>query len=397
MLNVCNHLIETIPDLSILMVSGSPMVHSFRMKSGIDYIKLPCLSRTTVESYSVKTIGVGLAEIVSLRSELILQTVKSFKPDLMLIDKKPYGVQHELRRALHFARTCLPDTKIVLLLRDILDSVDATTAVWKKHGYYEAIQRYYDRVLIVGLKEVFDTVKEYGFTHSVADKVRYCGYIKPPAPTRSLDEVRKELKLACDKIVDKLVLVTVGGGEDGCHLIDNYLHGLAAYSSEQSFDSLIVCGPEMAPLQRQTILQAAARHPRVQVREFVSDMMSYMNAADTVVSMAGYNTVCELLSLGKPTVLVPRVQPVMEQWIRAQRMANLGCFRVLRPDVMTPTNLMHAVIELSQPGRLASSVQPRFDFSALPRVRKNINALLRESDHAELGDEIDTFQEDCFA
>jgi len=46
MLAICSHLHASIPDLSILIVSGSPMLQSFRVAQGIDYIKLPCLKRT---------------------------------------------------------------------------------------------------------------------------------------------------------------------------------------------------------------------------------------------------------------------------------------------------------------------------------------------------------------
>ena len=38
--------------------------------------------------------------------------------------------------------------KLVLLLRDILDSAESTTRVWRKNGYFEAISAYYDQVLV---------------------------------------------------------------------------------------------------------------------------------------------------------------------------------------------------------------------------------------------------------
>jgi predicted glycosyltransferase len=40
----------------------------------------------------------------------------------------------------------------------------------------------------------------------------------------------------------------------------------------------------------------------------------------------------EILSLRKRAVVVPRTQPVEEQWIRAQRMAELGLFAAIHPD-----------------------------------------------------------------
>jgi len=372
MLAVCNHMIEAIPDLSILMVTGSPMIHNFRVKNGIDYIKLPCLSRTEAEGYAVKGIDADLDETVKLRSDLILRTVASFRPDLILVDKKPYGVEHELRSAFNYVQTHLPETKRALLLRDILDDVESTVKVWEKQGYYEALRRFYDLVLVVGTRAVFDTSKEYRFPPAVADKVRFCGYIKKETENQHRDALRKKLKLH----TEKLVLVTVGGGEDGYQLMATYLAGLGAQPPAQPFDSVLVCGPEMSQSQRTKIYQAAGRHPHVQVREFVDNMPGYMDAADLVVSMGGYNTVCELLSLQKRAVVVPRVRPVEEQWIRAQRMASLGLFGVIHPDVLTPANLIRSVVENLSAANGHGMSQPRLDLDALPRIANYVAGLL---------------------
>ena len=92
MLCICEYLLTAIPDLSILLVSGSPMVHSFRLPRHLDYIKLPCLKRTEAGDYAVRAMGTSLDETVKLRSELLQITVANFRPQLLLVDKKPYGV-----------------------------------------------------------------------------------------------------------------------------------------------------------------------------------------------------------------------------------------------------------------------------------------------------------------
>ena len=54
MLAICHHLLDTIPNLSILVLSGSPMLHSFRLPAGLDYLKLPCLHRDENGDLSAK-------------------------------------------------------------------------------------------------------------------------------------------------------------------------------------------------------------------------------------------------------------------------------------------------------------------------------------------------------
>ena len=82
---------------------------------------------------------------------------------------------------------------------------------------------------------------------------------------------------------------------------------------------------------------------RLIVREFSDDMMALMDAADLVVCMGGYNTTCELLTLRKRAVMVPRARPVEEQWIRAERLAAMGLFHAIHPDHLQPSMLMQAV------------------------------------------------------
>ena len=49
------------------------------------------------------------------------------------------------------------------------------------------------------------------------------------------------------------------------------------------------------------------------------------------MAMAGYNTFCEILSLDKRAILVPRTKPREEQLLRALRAAEFGLVRTLDP------------------------------------------------------------------
>ncbi|NKE70862.1 glycosyltransferase family protein [Candidatus Manganitrophus noduliformans] len=382
MLSICKYLIDSIPDLSILIVSGSPMVHTFRIPQRLDYIKLPCLRRTEREGYSVKYLGTDMAETMRLRSELILSAVTHFRPDLLLVDKKPFGVKKELKGVLNYLKIHLPETKQVLLLRDILDSPEATIKVWKQNRYQEAIRLFYDLVLVVGSSEVFDPRKEYRMPPSVSGKVQLCGYIRREAGLAGRDAVRKELQLTDER----LVLVTPGGGEDGYRLVKAYLSALERLPTGLNIRSLIICGPEMPEIQRKQLFQAAAGGPSVQMTEFTNDLMSYMEAADVVLSMAGYNTVCEILSLQKRAIVVPRVHPVKEQLLRAERMARLGLLRTIHPDRLTPQSLAQGLLEeLDLQG---TGPVPRFplEMNALPQIRERIMRLLSEAESDESAD-----------
>ena len=373
MLAICEHLLSEIPELSILLLSGSPMLQGFRLPKGLDYIKLPCLNRGETGEIAVKYLGMGVEETVKLRSELILSAAIVFQPDIFLVDKKPYGLKNELCGTLNYLQANLPETKLVLLLRDILDCPEKTIAEWQKHESYTAIEKFYHQVQIVGSPEIFDAAKEYKFPPAIAEKVKYCGYIRHQTGRKSQTRIRQELQMSCQ---EKLVLVTPGGGEDGYELVHNYLLALSLLPANYRIKSLIICGPEMPRSQRQLIERAAENNPQVQVGEFTDDLMSYMTAANAVVSMAGYNTVCEILSAGKPAVIVPRSQPSKEQSIRAERMASLNYFQAIAPNDFNPENLIKALAnQLDRQQKL----QFNLDMNGLFRVRDYLLQLMSQT------------------
>ncbi len=340
MLEVARHLVQSSPEVSVLVVTGSPMLHAFRIPPRIDYLKLPCLSRDIEGHYGARYLEMSLASTVRLRANLIRSAIDDFAPDLIVVDKKPFGVEDELCGAFEALSKRVRRPKLVLLLRDILDSPEATLHVWRKNGCFEAIDAYYDQVLVVGDSRVFDLRHEYCFPPFSAAKVRFCGYIGRERGREGRALVRRRLGVAHE---DPLLLVTTGGGEDGYGLIDSCLRGLRALPEEARPRTHVVCGPEMAERQRAAVVREAAGMTRVSVQEFSDDMMSLIGGADVVVAMGGYNTVCELLSCARRAVIVPRVRPGLEQCIRAERMAALGLVRMLHPDRLTPAALMSAV------------------------------------------------------
>jgi predicted glycosyltransferase len=381
MLEISKHLAAADPDVSILIVSGSPMLHAFRIPERIDYIKLPCLARTTRGGYEVKFLQSSFDDIIRLRANIILSAVLDFAPDLILVDKKPFGVGNELAPVFDLVRRRLQRPKMVLLLRDILDSPEATSQVWKKNAYYEAIQRYYDQVLVVGSPDVFDLGREYRFPPETRAKVRYCGYIKRSRGLVSRAETRIKYEVADEP----MVLVTPGGGEDGYQLVSNYLMGLRERAPGRAIKSILVCGPEMQAHHRDEIKALAEQCSGVRLLDFSDDMASLMEAADLVVCMGGYNTICELLTLKKHAVIVPRVKPVQEQWIRADRLARKGVFRALHPDDLTPRKLMSLVLDELASNNVHSSLLYQVDMDGLDKIQASVAELLdgRGSDEVE--------------
>jgi predicted glycosyltransferase len=339
------------------------MIHSFRIPEGIDYIKLPCLDRIDAERYESRFLLECSEAVKRTRRAIIERTVLGFAPDLMIVDKRPAGVDGELSDTLTALRNGNFSTRLVLGVRDILDEPRKTRETLKNNHSFEIIRDYYDEVWIYGAQSIFDTVSEYEFPEDVAQITHYCGYLKRPTV------------MTCREVGPPHVLVTTGGGGDGSRMIETYLEGLSNLPRNVALKSTIVFGPQMSVDKREALVSSFGYLTDVEFREFEPDLTELYAEADLVVSMAGYNTVCELMSFGRNAILVPRAQPVKEQLIRARLLAAAGLFEIVEPNDLTPETLLTKVL-----GSLkhAPDRPVRVDLQGLPRIRERMRELLEE-------------------
>lgn len=353
-------LAEEYPRAAMLVVTGSPMIQAFRIPENLDYIKLPCLDRTAAECYRPKFLAAQSSEVDRIRRAILVETVLGFKPDLMIVDKRPGGVAGELLDALRALRRRPTTTRVVLGMRDILDEPARTRSSLRRTRDMATIARYYDEVWIYGEHGIFDPVAEYAFREDVAKKTCFCGYLRRPSAPTTVHEGSPR------------ALVTTGGGADGAPVITAYLEGLSALPRAVQLRTTVVFGPHVDGESRRTILQRFGSLSDVEFLDFAPDLALHYEKADVIVSMAGYNTICELLSFRRPAVLVPRGNPVGEQLLRARLFAARGYFTYVEPADLTPDLLIAKVLEaLKRPAAVAP-----IDLDGLPRVRERVRSLL---------------------
>ena len=353
--------ISEYPGASILIITGSPMIHAFRIPKGIDYIKLPCLDRFAAEQYAPRYLSSCAEEVKQTREAILKESVLRFNPDLMVVDKRAAGVDGELLPTLDALRQNGRHTKLALGVRDILDEPERTRKVLASNGSFDVIDEFYDEVWIYGSKAIFDTAKEYAFPESIGRKTFYCGYLK----RSTISTGRKD--------GPPRVLITTGGGGDGSDIIEAYLAGLSTLPRNVALRTTVIFGPQMPELCRLELLRRFDYMADVEFLEFEADITNRYAESDVVVSQAGYNTVCELLSFSRRAILVPRSEPVREQLIRARLMAEQGFFDYIEPQDLTPETLIAKVLEALDSSSITSST---LDLDGLPVIRERVRALL---------------------
>lgn len=360
-----------LPGISILTIADSPLGAVFETLPGHDYVKLPSVRKLGPGCWEAVSLQLDFAEIGALRRTLIRETVVGFAPDVLLVDHMPHGAMGELVDTLEALRRHRSRTQAVLGLRDIVDDPHTVRSTWSAEGAYDALSGFYDRVLVYGERRLFDVATAYRFPPAVAGRTRHCGYVCTPDRARYVERVRAGYR-GTDR-TRRLVVAMGGGGADVYPMMRALLDALPAIQAEQPVAAILVTGPFM-PVPERRDLQARAAVCGATARISVSDSLSYIEAADLVVAMAGYNTTVEILRAGVPALLVPRVGPSAEQRMRAARFAEQGWVDVLDPHRLGPEALAGAVLAGLARGPRAHRSAP--DLSGLDRACNDLLELL---------------------
>ena len=321
-------LVAAHPGTDVLLVTGNPEACLLPLPRQTDVLTLPTIRKTASGGYASRSLASPLEMVLDLRARMLEATLGSFAPDLLVVDKVPAGVGGELLPALATLRA-QGGTRVVLGLREVLDSPDVAVREWAAAGTTETLRDHYDAVWVYGDPDVYDPVGEYALPADIASMVSYTGYLGAGRTEGMRPRTRPRARVRPP--AGPYVLCMVGGGQDGQQLAETF----AAAPLPAGHRGVLLTGPFMAPAARAAITEAARDDGRLEVHEFVSDCDDFIGGAAAVVSMAGYNSVCELLAAGCPTLLVPRVHPREEQLLRAQRLAARGLVDLCHPDALS--------------------------------------------------------------
>lgn len=373
---IAQALLRVTPRPNILLIGGARELGALTIPPGIDCVTLPALRKSGDGEYRPRSLSVSLGRIIALRSGAISAALQSFDPDLLIVDKVPLGAFDELAAGLEWLRG-QGKAKVVLGLREILDEPAVARSEWSRSGADAAIRRYYDAVWVYGDPHVFDSAQVYGFSSVVTERLTYTGYIDRSfgAATADGQAELEQLGLAAE---ERLALCLVGGGQDGYALADCF----ARAALPAGTTGLIVTGPFMPVAAREQLAERLRGRGDMRLLSFVDEPGPLLRRADAVVTMGGYNTVCEILAYDKPALIVPRVQPRREQLIRAQRLLELGLADMLHPDALSPDALGGW---LRRDRSTAVEARRRIDMGALDRLPGLVDGLFATLEEQEYG------------
>ncbi|MGO0577353.1 glycosyltransferase family protein [Ornithinimicrobium panacihumi] len=301
-----------------LLVNGVDGADGMSTPQGFDVVTLPAIGKGTA-GYGPRHLGIGMADLTSLRGEIVRATFRRFTPDLVVVDRHALGVGRELEAGLTHLRQHAPGAHVVLGLREVLDQPEAVQAEWAATPA-TLVRELFDEIWVYGDPHVHDLRTTGELPGELADLVTFQGYL-------AKGRVEDPLGIEPER---PYIVTTVGGGSDGLALCA----AAAVAEVPEGYRHVLLTGPQMPEADYQAVVEAAS--PRTRVVRSVPDAAGLIRDASASVSMAGYNTVCETMATDVPALFVPREKPRQEQLIRARGLAALGMAEMLRADDLTP-------------------------------------------------------------
>jgi predicted glycosyltransferase len=339
-LNICCQIKKHCPQATFLIIADSPVAPFFKLPPRCDFVKLPTIVKVDTGKWQPDHLPMSARELLGIRAEIIANIILSFHPDVFLVDHMPHGALGELAKPLQVLKKYSAHTKVVLGIRDILGAPEVIRGQWQNEGAFAALETFYDAVQIYGCAEVFDVAAEYEFPSSLVSKTRYCGYVcreanEPILPENALQNFFREHKR-------KIILVTGGGGADASFFMEQFINAARLLHANLPFNAFVTSGPFMPKGQCQRLRRQAKGLP-IFVNRLGEDSIRFLRRADLVISMAGYNTVSEILRFRKNAIVVPRAGPSAEQSMRSRLMSERGLFSTIHPQHLTAESLSELI------------------------------------------------------
>ena len=317
---IAHSLVEAERDLSVLILSGSPIIGSFDFRSRVDFVRVPGMIKLRNGEYTPLHLHIRTEQTLAMRASIIQHTAEIFDPDLFIVDKEPLGLRGEVGDTLSMLkeRGC----RLVLGLRDVMDEPALLVPEWHRKNVLPALRDLYDDIWVYGLPQICNPLEGLTLPASVRRKITFTGYLRRELPTA---QPAQDLEAF---VQEPYILVTAGGGGDGEEIVDWVLR---AYETDDTLPAraLVVFGPFMQPERQKDFRDRAERLSNVRAITFDAHVEGLIDGAEGIVAMGGYNTFCEILSFDKRALIVPRTRPRMEQYIRASKAEALGLVRML--------------------------------------------------------------------
>lgn len=335
----------------VTFLNGGPPIPGFPMPDGVAVRQLPPLWLED-GAFRVPDGAGAVADVKAARTAALIAAFDAERPDAIVTEFFPFGrhdLLFELEPWLDHVRRVAPRTLIVSSLRDLIGK---TVLGEQTDAIVRLANRWFDLVLVHADPSFLRFEESFPAARTLRPPVVHTGFVAEPAPSAAVEIGRP------------YVLVSVGGGRIGLPLLEAALDAARLMRRALPHEFRLFTGPFLEDAAHARLAEKAARLPNVRLERFTPSLLAHMAQADLSVSLAGYNTVMNVLAAGVPAVLSPigHYGFDVEQAQRARKLADRGLAALLPPEALTPRRLAAEICAGLKRPRAAAG----FDLSGAP-------------------------------
>jgi len=356
---------EVCRDSHVLFVSGGEKPGGFRFPEheNIEVLQLPPL-KTGADFSNLHVCGPvrSIEETKTLRRTMLLQAFARFQPDVLVTELFPFGrkkFRFELLPLLEQSRQQRLRPLVVSSVRDILVTRKDQEAFEQR--VCDLVNGFYDLILVHGDQNFQMLDQTFSRVGDLRCPVAYTGYVVRPRRLNPADEDRRPLL----EHRQPAIVVSNGSGQylTGQTLLESVLHAARLLQSRIPHEFHVFAGPLM-PEDAYGRLQAlASASSNVKLSRFTPNLGAVLKRAELSVSMAGYNTMMDVLSAGVRALVYPVTSNGdQEQIVRGESLAKSGVIDVIRSEELAPQELARKLEQALR--KMPASLALNFDGAA---------------------------------
>ena len=337
-----------INDFQICFINGGQVIEEFEFPQGIEVINIPAV-KTDTEFQELKPVddNLTMAEVETIRKEILLNICDRFKPDILVIELFPFGRRRfslELIPLVEKAKAM--GTKIVSSVRDIV--VTKQNQQRHEEKVCRLINKYFDMLLIHGDPNFVKLDLSFSRINDFNCPVNYTGYVVQPLP-----KLQKFPTSSLSK--QPLILVSVGGGRFGHDLLECVAKTAPLLKDKIPHQIQVFTGPFCPEAIFQKLQNITSDQDNITIERYTPSLLNYMQQADLSIGMSGYNTTMNILSTGvKAMMMAFQGNNDQEQETRVKKLDSLGRVEMIHREYLQPEKFTQQIIDYlpQQPNEL---------------------------------------------
>ena len=302
-------------------------------------VKIICLYKDNIEVPFDIPITTYFINTSSLCENNYDEVLKDFSPDVLISEFIPIGSSHlvnNLNSLISKIKLVNPNFNMILSLRDIIGLKEDCI----KDNSLKFIRENVHHILVHGDKRITD-VHQY-LSKDLHEKIYWTGYVAEEHNFQSREKLLKKYKISPK---DKVIVISVGGGRDGNHRINGIIKALEKIQNIHVFLFYgALSNSKVCDYSSNTI-------ENINISEHSNEIMDYIMASDLNICMGGYNSMVNILTTKKPSLILPRTEDP-EQLTRAINFKKLGVIDYLLDENDTES-LRKSILFLLEENKVA--------------------------------------------